>query len=73
MVAYNYRLLRDGPEPDYDWMDSLYQRFLAVQIFGTKQSRDSAEAAMTMLGKYVESGDLDHSILKHSKIMFAKI
>ncbi|MEU6997211.1 hypothetical protein [Nonomuraea sp. NPDC046570] len=52
-MVYNARYSDSGynPEPDHDWMDSLQERYVAVQLFGTEPARKKALEAMLSLDK----------------------
>jgi hypothetical protein len=65
-MAWRYRTFgKNGPDPDYDWMDDLYDSFVALQIFGTRSAVEAAEAALKNLSAYCTEGkDLQYSLFE---------
>jgi hypothetical protein len=65
-IAWRYRTLGGPGEPDYDWMDPLYEAFVALQVFGARGVIAAAEATMKNLDGYCTSGaDLDYRLFEN--------
>lgn len=64
--AWRHRTFgRNAPDPDYDWMDDLYESFVAIQIFGTRGAIEAAECAVKDLDDYcTENKDLHYNLFK---------
>ena len=63
--AFYYRLVEEGPLPDFDWLDELHKLHLAIEVFGSPDAIAAAAATMKNLDGYGQSDDeLDYDLFK---------
>lgn len=67
-MAFHHQVIdRSGPDPDFDWLDDLYEAFTAVQVFGTRDAVTGAGVAMRAVDTYAQGSgepDLDWDVIE---------